>query len=1244
MPRKSSGRKSAMPVKARSARQTSVLKELDTRVHKDELIRRLKAVSEFVASNTPSKQTDKELNKHATSLVKPSLLRHKDKAVAINVACTLADILKFYAPHFPYDGHQLQSILQQFVHQLKGLKQIESPLYPMYFTLLEACAMSKCFNQSVLLEDHDTVVDVFRTFFGVIRADHTSQVVSLMERILVELMDKEDLNLSDALLDTIFACVLPNAKEENPGSFALAKGIIAHASSSMRVEKYFDGLLGILPQSESKLKPKGFQLIATLADMDDRILTRIVPHFEHLLRMDDATRRLEAVRILAIVFSKKDSVMAHQHGALWQLWLKRFTDTNHDIRQTCVQSSLKILQHHSDLADAVFEKLDMRLHDPHEKTREDAVRVVGKAAATLGFDMIPKPVFEKFCGRRLDKEAAVRYRTFMHLAVAIDSNFSRLAAQRDTFPDTEDSQATAGDDSVSEQAQRVTAMLSFACREFMSSYTRAEQAMRYRLELFLHEIVLKAGLTPKERADRLHFLCQDDAKVLLAITTIPKRKASVRQKVQALFCSDEDDTAQQATLLALLPIERAKAFEAIQLLRSCRVKAFQQQLKQFLTAMPTDLNDLMESYESLKSKCPESLRSVLSHLLIRSMPFPLDSACVVALLNNIRDSAAEELDASSYLPALALVEACSQTQPNSFCSRQSVSALSACLSHEKTPFVVACLKVLRVLLPNASMLTAADNRKMRAQLTAMVASTQVPVAKRAVTALCTMENCDTQVAQAAEECASNLSVEFDENERLLPSLKALSYIALLKPDCFADVDSQVLQFVVKSLLMNVANPSDVDEDEEDVVEWLPEMSTECQAKVLGIKLLVRRIVGRNKHEDLDEMELEPLVRPTIRLLTAVLENYGRVKSNDQTPPEDQSRLRLAAGCALLKLAEHTRLRPFVTPYLFRQLGLIMQDSCIEVRRTFCEKLHKGLQPPTPPLPQHYLSLFVLSAIDTKACAEKASSHLTWHINLRRQVALNMSEEARFSHLPEHIVPHAVHLLAHHNFALDDMQALGDTERYLNFLFNALCSKSHDNLSLLLGIVNAIKTSEDHETPDESENIYAVCDVAQMILNYKMSQPGFVPHEFPGDILLPTSLYQQASTALNPDQRYVPAEFHLTLPRVKVSKPRTPGSAGKRKSRSASATPKKVKASTPATPQSPLRRNASRRAKAKINSMADMEDDEMDRQMILDDSMDISTSGRASKSASAMLTDSDDDSSSDVPVRRVSNLSPSFVKY
>ena len=95
---------------------------------------------------------------------------------------------------------------------------------------------------------------------------------------------------------------------------------------------------------------------------------------------------------------------------------------------------------------------------------------------------------------------------------------------------------------------------------------------------------------------------------------------------------------------------------------------------------------------------------------------------------------------------------------------------------------------------------------------------------------------------------------------------------------------------------------------------------------------------------------------TKRLLSTLL--YDLILNSSAI---NRSRLRLKAGCGLLKLAQQTKYTDQITVEQYHQVALVMQDSCCEVRDFFTTKLHKGLE--TLRLPPSYMAIYALAAVD-----------------------------------------------------------------------------------------------------------------------------------------------------------------------------------------------------------------------------------------------------------------------------------------
>uniref|UniRef100_A0A4W5Q4C8 Uncharacterized protein n=1 Tax=Hucho hucho TaxID=62062 RepID=A0A4W5Q4C8_9TELE len=100
-----------------------------------------------------------------------------------------------------------------------------------------------------------------------------------------------------------------------------------------------------------------------------------------------------------------------------------------------------------------------------------------------------------------------------------------------------------------------------------------------------------------------------------------------------------------------------------------------------------------------------------------------------------------------------------------------------------------------------------------------------------------------------------------------------------------------------------------------------------------------------------------------------------------------SRLRLAAGGAIMKLAQEPVYHDIITPEQFQLCGLVINDECYQVRQIFAQKLHLALVKLL--LPLEYLAVFSLCAKDpVKERRAHARQCLLKNISIRREYINN----------------------------------------------------------------------------------------------------------------------------------------------------------------------------------------------------------------------------------------------------------------
>ncbi|XP_038128764.1 sister chromatid cohesion protein PDS5 homolog A-like, partial [Cyprinodon tularosa] len=341
-------------------------------------------------------------------------------------------------------------------------------------------------------------------------------------------------------------------------------------------------------------------------------------------------------------------------------------------------------------------------------------------------------------------------------------------------------------------------------------------------------------------------------------------------------------------------------------------------------------------------------------------------------------------------------------------------------------------------------------------------------------------NKEVQLAQIFEPLSRSLNA--DVPEQLITPLVSLGHISMLAPDQFASpMKSIVANFIVKDLLMNDRSVGNKNGKLWSADE---EVSPEVLAKVQAIKLLVRWLLGMKNNQSKS-------ANSTLRLLSAMLVSEGDLTEQKKISKSDMSRLRLAAGSAIMKLAQEPCYHEIITPEQFQLCGLVINDECYQVRQIFAQKLHLALVKLL--LPLEYLAVFALCAKDpVKERRAHARQCLLKNISVRREYIKQnpLAQEKLVSLLPEYVVPFMIHLLVHDpDFTKPhEYEQLKDIKECLWFMLEVLMTKNENNShAFLRKMVENIKQTKDAQCPEDAkanEKLYIVCDVALFVIANK----------------------------------------------------------------------------------------------------------------------------------------------------------------
>uniref|UniRef100_A0A8C2FIK3 PDS5 cohesin associated factor A n=1 Tax=Cyprinus carpio TaxID=7962 RepID=A0A8C2FIK3_CYPCA len=312
-------------------------------------------------------------------------------------------------------------------------------------------------------------------------------------------------------------------------------------------------------------------------------------------------------------------------------------------------------------------------------------------------------------------------------------------------------------------------------------------------------------------------------------------------------------------------------------------------------------------------------------------------------------------------------------------------------------------------------------------------------------------------------------------------------------------------------------------------------------EVQAIKLLVRWLLGMKNNQSKS-------ANSTLRLLSAMLVSEGDLTEQKKISKSDMSRLRLAAGSAIMKLAQEPCYHDIITPEQFQLCGLVINDECYQVRQIFAQKLHLALVKLL--LPLEYMAVFALCAKDpVKERRAHARQCLLKNISVRREYIKQnpMAHEKLLSLLPEYVVPYMIHLLAHDPDLTkpQDLEQLRDIKECLWFMLEVLMTKNENNShSFLRKMVENIKQTKDAQVPDDpkaNEKLYIVCDVALFVIANKSTSCHL---DSPKDPVLPSKFFTPPDKDFINDKEYLSPEAKIVLQTGKIQQTGVLGAVNK----------------------------------------------------------------------------------------------------
>jgi sister-chromatid-cohesion protein PDS5 len=1000
-----------MPKAARSMQYPPGCKEISEDLPTDDLVRRIKEIA--MAFQQMSQEDDNSCYLTlAKFLATDYFLDHQSRDVRLLVACAIADVFRVYAPNAPYqEADLIKRIFLFFIQQLKGLQDPKDPVFKRYFYLLENLAWVKSFNICIELEDSQTIFcQLFALLFRIVNDNHSEKVKNFMLDMLTPLILEAD-TVSQKLIEIILWQVIDPKKTHHKQAAWLATQILKKTSKTMEpylityfnnaIQHGVNGSAGDLsdeepddettPANVSKTRNRVMraknatqqtsvtqlcELIYELNQICPSVMDGILPQLEYKIRSNDEKERCEFTKLLARLFSDKNSNLAEQYPDLWKCFLGRFRDISITVRMRCVQYSMHFLVNHPELKTDITEQLKQRQHDPDENVRYEVVMAI-ISAARKGIEHINEDLLSYVKERTLDKKFKIRREALFGMAQLYKlNNVANMPAD-----DSGDLPAS---------ATASLRMLNWIKNKCLHNYFQSQLEDRLLVERILHTCLIPYSQPLPERMQSIYtFYCSVDANAARAFNELLRQQLAVRKQVKEIIDLLKEEKTEERDLNLKIKIgscaknlpEPVKADEYITKL--CRNLELNPALRQHMEIIVTSTSYVQVSEDgtmvpppncgSIELSTKEVLKSlgfpvqtnsfyvIIKQLMERIAPVLLDHTGLLILFDFVSDSLLGDGEKdqrmgieNSARRGLQLILALSSVFPAIFYGREIFTDYLLPFLWQSSDHPEIAEVVLQILTNIGC--TAGTQSVVRSDGTSSLTSipwwaTDEETIPRIIDRF-VLKSTSTKQSKYAIQCLNAIITDDSEKmkifSQIMDQIKAtgLSLDSLffrnhlvtigMVATCGGNVffpkllRTIIQKFVVQNLLLKDQRLQEEIEQQEETEKQReisdPALnydfcSEEVKCKVEGIKLMVRWLYGM-KHNTITAaieqqseviLQYQKVASNTLQLLKTLIENGGDLNDNGCGGTTlEKAYLRLAAGSAMLKIAANDSITSITT--------------------------------------------------------------------------------------------------------------------------------------------------------------------------------------------------------------------------------------------------------------------------------------------------------------------------------------------
>ncbi|TYG84206.1 hypothetical protein ES288_D01G231300v1 [Gossypium darwinii] len=1020
------------------------------------------------------------------SIVKHGLPNHTDKDVRLLGAICVSEFFRILAPQPPFADKHLRDIFKLIISIFSELADTTSAFFSRRVKILETVARCKCCVIMLDIGCDDLILEMFKTFFSVVRDHHQQSLINDVLSIMTHILNEE---VSHQLMDVILGNLIQESKDATSAASQLAASVIQ--SCAEKLQPFVCGFLTSCSLDRdsvgSELKEFYHEIVLKIFQCAPEMLNAIIPSLTQELMTDQVDVRIKAVNLIGKLLLRPEYRVAQRYHALYVEFLKRFADKSSEVRVTALQCAKACcLANPSGIESLeLLPAIKDRLLDFDDKVRMQAV-IVACDIARSNLKYTSHEFVSEFTERLRDKKISVRKKTLQKVMEVYRDYCNKCAEGHITICDR------------FEQIPCKVLMLCYDkdCKEFRSQNIElvivedlfpillpVEERTRHWIHLFSlfspsHVKALSAILSQKKRlqTEMRNYLVLRRKEKEINSEDMQKKLRSSFVKMSASF---PDPSKAEECFDKLSQMKDNKIFSSLgQLLDEVTLKSAMAIRDKLLKV----IGNKHPHYEFLQLLCSKCLFNIF------------DSEHVSCILNLISSGGLESYHLEAFSIELLLVII------SNFPSLMRGSELELCLLFEEKYLIHD--KIIQVLVKAGPHISVkfSDFYPVLKKICLEGTRSQSKYAVSAIASLI-----DVSEPYVFSELCEELVNSLHRGRNTATVLQSLGCIAQYSVSTFENHDKEITQYVYKKILQAKSL------DDPSVIEDSSGCTT-CKLKIYGLKMLVKSFLPHRGSQ---------ISRPINSLLGTLLKMLQKEDVLDDiiSCAGDRDYIRLAAAKSVLQLSRRWDLH--ISPDIFCPTILMGKDDSSSVRLSFLDKTYKLLKERVIPI--RYACAFTLATADGFKDRQHSFKYMVEFIKEYNREAqkrrTSMVQGGSIVDYPAYLVVFLIHLLAHdEGFPPEGCQ---DEAIYAQFcsplLFFLHTSISSNNVDDDMDIVNvaafylyyifrAIKRAKDAVDVQRTPRLHFLADVGISGVN-SIYQKGISSLPRPEKILLPSSLYK-----------------------------------------------------------------------------------------------------------------------------------------